>query len=257
MGVITNKQLVSYARGQLGRPYWYATYGQVSSVMVFDAIAARYPDKVLKWPKETYMKQLGQKVHDCSGLIKGAIYCKGNPEANPKYSSKYDYSADGMIAQCVETWTPDKAPNIPGLIMWKPGHVGIWEGDGVHTIEAKGHMYGVVRSDNTPWQKVGRLPDSWITYEDEPTPAPAPDPTEDYIMLKVKELKKGSKDPEVFTIQAILKAKGYKGEDGKVLALDSSFGKNTKYAVESFQKAKGLKVDGICGAKTWDALVNT
>lgn len=258
---ITNKQLVDYARGQLGRPYWYATYGTVSSVQLYNSIASRYPEKVKKWPLETYMNQLGQKVHDCSGLIKGAIFCNGVIDAAPKYNCKYDYSANGIISICEETGPYEEVPNIPGLVLWKPGHVGILvkrTGNVMQWIEAKGHMHGVVeKTDGQSWQKWGRLPASWIKYEDIPAPTPEPDPEEDYIMLKVKELKKGMKDPNVLMVQSVLKAKNYKGEDGKVLALDSSYGKNTKFAVESFQKAKGLKVDGICGEKTWNALANT
>ena len=37
--------------------------------------------------------------------------------------------------------------------------------------------------------------------------------------------------------------------------IDGSFGKNTLNALKSFQKKKGLVVDGVCGAKTWEALL--
>lgn len=53
----------------------------------------------------------------------------------------------------------------------------------------------------------------------------------------------------VYILQGILYAKGYnpKGFDGK-------FGNGVKTAVKSFQKANGLKVDGIVGANTWEKL---
>ena len=261
MELITNKQLVIYARGQIGRMYVYGTFGNLGSEAVYQLKLKQYPERIGKWPKDTYTCGYGQKWHDCAGLVKGAIFCAGKIDAAPKYNCNYDYSADGIIKLCEEqgqVWDVKKMPkNITGLVMWKPGHMGIWDAETQTTIEAKGHMYGVVETDNTPWQKAGRLPASWIKYEDTPAPTPQPDPEEDYIMLKVKELKKGMKDPNVLTVQAVLKAKNFKGEDGKVLALDSSYGKNTKYAVETFQKSKGLKVDGICGEKTWNALVNT
>lgn len=81
-----------------------------------------------------------------------------------------------------------------------------------------------------------------------------PQPKEGVEVL-VDVLKKGSKGQEVFSVQSILKALGYKGENGKVLALDKSFGGNTEYAVKNFQKASGLKVDGIVGQATWDKLI--
>lgn len=78
---------------------------------------------------------------------------------------------------------------------------------------------------------------------------------EDKVMVELSVLRKGSKGSEVFTVQSVLKAKGYKGDNGKVLALDKSFGGNTEYAVKSFQRDNGLAVDGIVGAKTWDKLL--
>ena len=74
-------------------------------------------------------------------------------------------------------------------------------------------------------------------------------------MIELSVLRKGSKGSEVFTVQSVLKAEGYKGDNGKVLALDKSFGGNTEYAVKSFQRDNGLAVDGIVGAKTWDKLL--
>ena len=84
---------------------------------------------------------------------------------------------------------------------------------------------------------------------------PKPQPGEK-IMIGVDILKKGSKGAEVFAVQSILKGKGYKGENRKVLALDMSYGANTTYAVKSFQKDAGLVNDGICGEKTWNKLIN-
>ena len=74
-------------------------------------------------------------------------------------------------------------------------------------------------------------------------------------MVELSVLRKGDKGSEVFSVQSILKAEGYKGDNGKILALDKSFGGNTEYAVKSFQKANGLTADGIVGSKTWDKLL--
>ena len=78
-------------------------------------------------------------------------------------------------------------------------------------------------------------------------------------MIETKQLKKGSKGPEVFAVQAILKGKGYKDEDGKVLQLDSDFGKRTEYAVKKYQADHAATCgasDGIVGSKTWNSLIN-
>ncbi len=61
-----------------------------------------------------------------------------------------------------------------------------------------------------------------------------------------------SEGPAVTTIQTKLAGlKLYKG------AIDGKYGYTTVKAVRSFQASKGLKVDGIVGPLTWDALVGS
>ncbi len=52
-------------------------------------------------------------------------------------------------------------------------------------------------------------------------------------------------------IQQALKNAGY--YDGKI---DGVKGKNTKKAIKDFQKASGLRADGVAGPRTWDLLSN-
>lgn len=75
--------------------------------------------------------------------------------------------------------------------------------------------------------------------------------TKKEVSIKVSVLKKGFKGEPIKTLQAILTVKGYNCGD-----IDGSFGSNTERAVEAFQEAKGLEVDGSVGAKTWTALLN-
>ena len=82
-----------------------------------------------------------------------------------------------------------------------------------------------------------------------------PKPVGGKIMIEVDVLKKGSKGPEVFTVQSILRAKGYKYER-KLIECDSSYGKITEACVIQFQKDNKLTADGIVGAKTWNKLIN-
>ena len=56
--------------------------------------------------------------------------------------------------------------------------------------------------------------------------------------------------PAVLEIQCILVYRGYNVVDG----IDGQFGKNTEKAVEAFQEAKRLEVDGQVGPQTWPAL---
>ena len=67
-------------------------------------------------------------------------------------------------------------------------------------------------------------------------------------------IKRGSKGEEVKTLQAALNKLGFTDAEGKKLEVDGSFGRRTEEALKKFQKANDLKVDGICGSKTWAAI---
>lgn len=64
-------------------------------------------------------------------------------------------------------------------------------------------------------------------------------------------IKKGASGTFVYLIEFILSAKGYYAG-----AMDASFGSGLQAAVKAFQKAVGLKADGVVGADTWYKLFN-
>ena len=63
-------------------------------------------------------------------------------------------------------------------------------------------------------------------------------------------LKHGERGAEVTALQGKLSALGYQGADGKPLAADGIFGKDTLAAVKQFQVNNGLHEDGKAGSKT-------
>lgn len=66
--------------------------------------------------------------------------------------------------------------------------------------------------------------------------------------------KPGAHGEGVRKVQEQLGHLGYAGADGKPLAEDGRFGRNTEAAVRQLQKDNGLVADGIVGAKTLDAI---
>lgn len=70
------------------------------------------------------------------------------------------------------------------------------------------------------------------------------------VSVTVLEIKQGSKGNTVRSAQTLLRYRfGYQ------IAVDGDFGPATAQAVRSFQRDRGLGVDGIIGAKTWAKLI--
>lgn len=244
----TNLGLVAYAKAQLGRPYWYGTYGAIASESLYKAKKKQYPKY---YTATDFTAQYGKKVHDCSGLIKGYLMCQ-TPEAEPVYNKAYDYSANGTRNACKEKGDMDTMPDLPGVLVFYNGHVGVYIGDG-EVVEARGHAYGVVKTKVTarPWKWWGKHPA--ILYQTE-TPPAKPGKT---VTVTLPQISRGVKGlPAVWTLQRLLGTLGYLGTGGKPLAVDGSFGPATDTAVRALQEAHGLTVDGYVGEKTWDALLN-
>ncbi|MCC8066403.1 MAG: glucosaminidase domain-containing protein [Clostridiales bacterium] len=74
-------------------------------------------------------------------------------------------------------------------------------------------------------------------------------------MFSVGNVKNGSSGNDVKLLQRLLKSNGCKGADGKALTIDGSAGANTVAAIKTYQKNKGLSVDGCAGPKTWKSIL--
>lgn len=155
----TNIGLVEYCKAQLSKPYWYGTFGQIATENLLRQKSAQYPTQY-KWTD--FIEQYGQRVHDCVGLIKGYLWSE-NLNSTPIYNSKQDKDVSGMKANCTETGNIKTIPELPGVLVFMPGHVGIYVGNG-EVIEARGHLYGVVKTKlkDRPWTEWGKL--DWIKY---------------------------------------------------------------------------------------------
>lgn len=66
-------------------------------------------------------------------------------------------------------------------------------------------------------------------------------------MFTMKTVRKGENGNHVLLVQEILRARGFKGKDGKELKLDKDCGTNVVYAIKQYQKAREKVDPGICG----------
>lgn len=160
----TSEGLVNYAKYQLGKPYWYGTFGNRATSGLLADKKEQYPEHYQYQRMEKYRSQIGQRVHDCVGLIKGYLWSE-SPVSTPAYKASQDVSANTMLKKCRERGGIGTMPEIPGLLVFKTGHVGIYIGEG-RVIEARGFNYGVVETElrERGWTYWGKCP--WIEYPD-------------------------------------------------------------------------------------------
>lgn len=261
----TNKGLVEYAKAQLGKPYWYGTYGKAASEELYKLKKRQYPDNY-KWAYRG--TEAGIKVHDCVGLIKGYLWSDNADDAFPQYNSAQDVSANGMNKKCVIRGNMDCMPEVEGVLVFFDGHVGIYEGNGF-VIEARGRNYGVVRTrlKDRKWKNWGYCP--FITYEVEeykPTvrewqTAAAADgfSFSEYGIDGI-----WGRECEKIAKKAIVKKRLlYKYPNLTKMvqrylgcSVDGKCGSKTAETIKQFQLANGLEADGQCGLMTWIKILN-
>lgn len=151
----TNIGLIEYCRKQLGKPYWYGTFGQKASRWLYDYNKSRLPSY---YKASNFQQQIaeGQKVHDCIGLIKGYMWCSSPDDERPVYKSNGfpDISSDGQYSRSTKKGANiSTLPEVPGILVFMTGHVGVYIGKG-KVIEARGHDFGVVETNlkDRPWK---------------------------------------------------------------------------------------------------------
>lgn len=230
----TSKGLVEYVKAQLGRPYWYGTFGQKSSKALYLQKKNQYPNY---YTASDYSTQYGEKVHDCIGLIKGYIWSSSPDDTSPKYSSNGcpDINEEGMYNSAKVKGEISTMPEKTGILVFKPNHVGVYIGNG-KVIEARGHAYGVVKTnlkdrDFTKWCEC-----PYISYETDKTKE-----------IKTVTVKTNGSNLNCRKRASVLSRVKGSFENGSVLTLISK--KNKKWYKVKGKAVSGKVISGYCFAK--------
>lgn len=233
------------ARQRIGCPYVMGGTGKVCTPSYREARAAQYPlyaQKIrdncprlkgsasscsaCKWADPETGK--GKLCYDCAQLARACFAAVDIPLVSGANSQwlKTRFSEKGTIDQLPK----DKVALVFRQDDRTMAHVGVYMGDGTVT-HARGHAYGVV---NNPLESV-KLTHYGI---------PAGLYDDDYPVIR-----RGNGGKYVEIMQNALNTAGIS------CAVDGKFGTDTEKAVQDFQKRNGLTSDGICGPKTWGALM--
>lgn len=196
--------------------------------------------------------------YDCSSLVISAYEQAGVPvkEAGATYTGNMR-AAFKKCGFSVLIYRSGMTLVRGDILLNERHHTAMYLGDGrvVHaSINEKGTITGgapgdqtgkeiCVRSFYTPsygWDYVLRYKESEAMK----------------VNIEMPVLSYGAKCSEVGLIQTLLNSFGYVGKNKKKLTVDSDWGINVDHAFEAFQKDLNLKVDKICGQKSWNALLH-
>lgn len=178
---------------------------------------------IAHWKKEV---RLGYgdvlRAFDCSGL--GTYFFLRHRLID------HDVNAEGLRNLCTEIKRGElrEGDMVFRMSGGRAVHVG-YAIDGDRVIEAKGRDVGVVESAVSGWDRYGRPP---------------------FFLSRVLKITSPyMRGQDVLEVQRELYKRGF--DPGQK---DGVYGKKTERAVKRFQKANGLKADGIVGKRTYFAL---
>lgn len=149
--------------------YVLGGFGQLLTKANINAACENYNYNRLRYSmyKKANESSASVRMFDCSGLVKGILW-GASTESLPKYGSNgiKDLNADGMHKLCYGI--TDKMNDLkPGMLLFLPGHVGIYAGNG-KVIECtpkweNGVQY--TKIEQRQWRVAGYLP--YIHYSKE------------------------------------------------------------------------------------------
>lgn len=242
-----------------GSIYVWGGQGQTASDSLIDqretsAANKRRAKALLKTRIEKGYQTSQIKAFDCSGLGMYYLY-------NLQGIEKSDLTAQGMKGKCeiISKAKLKKGDWVfrvyqSGSNAGKAYHIGFVVDDALHVIEAKGRDDGVIKrtlnaGGSSYWNAFGRYRLFQEEIEGAKQEAQVPQTESMPFLRLLKKTTPSMQGDDVAELQKLLKTAGMSPG-----SMDGIFGTDTKKAVQLFQKANSLKVDGIAGKETITAL---
>ena len=161
----TNIDLVEHCKMALRERWGYVwgTFGSVLTEPLLNQRIQQYPSNVGNFQAFIRSNWMGRRVADCSGLIKSFLWWNNG---NPRYNASQDLNANMMYGRAKRKGVIGTLPEVVGMGLFKPGHVGVYIGGG-QCIEARSTRAGVIQSPvrgagSAGWTHWMELPN--ITY---------------------------------------------------------------------------------------------
>lgn len=232
---------------------------------------------LVKWAEEQYKNKNryktggigrydsdGTRQFDCCGLFKCFMWHDYSTK-NAKYYGKTqkDLSCEGLLKEATEKGDISSIPEIPGVLVYMKGHMGIYIGNGqvIESTAAKfdgknGKIYKTYfkgkgtgcDGKRVTWTKWFKSP--YLTYDESTTPAePTPEqPKTDNFLGARGYIKLGDKSESVAKIADFM-YKTFPAYTDK-RALGNYYGKYIQASIKEFQRRTGLEADGCVGKIT-------
>lgn len=164
-----NRGLVKHVEECYKMPTIYMWGGIMRTVTQYyiNQLSSMYPNQYTTSRKKTLQSVIAKSYGcDCVGLIKS--YWWGGI-GSPNYDVKTDIAAGGFYERAQVIGDINSIPEIPGLVVYMDGHVGVYVGNG-KVIECTWGVYGdgVVKTNlkGRGWKYWLKAP--YIDYVDEP-----------------------------------------------------------------------------------------
>ena len=161
-----NAELVRFCIGKVGIPYVMGTNGRILTKSIFNNLVQWNPNKWFTLARRQKVKTwIGKETTDCHGLIEWFI--------REQSGEKYDTTANGAFLAATETGDIRTIPELIGVCVRYPGHVGVYIGRG-YVVEARGFDYGVclTKLSSRPWTHWYKHPR--IKYDSKVMSMPSP-----------------------------------------------------------------------------------